>query len=345
MTRWRKRLKEEDAEALLKETIQIALRTRALTTKEVEQVNVDTTVQEKAVAYPTDAHNYNKARKHLVKIARRHGIKLRQSYERVGEKLLRQQGCYAHARQMNRSQRAVKKLRSILGYVLREVQQKLVLLTEREKQLVTLIKKLYIQKREDKQKVYSLHAPEVECIAKGKVRKKYEFGDKVSIVSSNKGNWILGTQALHGNPYDGHTLQCALDQAMKLTGHEIKKAYCDKGYRLKKAEALTSCQVLLPGQKRRSPEEKNRMKRRNAIEPIIGHLKSDHRLSRNYLRGVIGDKQNAILASCGFNMRKLLRVFLYPLIKRLFSSFFGVLSQIREVVFNFIFPLNCSPNI
>ena len=155
MTRWRKRLKAEDAEVLLKETIQIALRTKELTAKEVEQVNVDTTVQEKAVAYPTDARNYNKARKHLVKIAKRHGIKLRQSYERVGEKLLRQQGCYAHARQMNRSQRIIKKLRSILGRVLREVQENWTLLIEREKQLVTLIKKLYVQKQKDKQKVYS----------------------------------------------------------------------------------------------------------------------------------------------------------------------------------------------
>ena len=182
MTRWRKRLNKNDSEALLKETIQTALRMEAMKPKEVNHVNVDTTVQEKAVAYPTDARNYNKGRKLLVKIAKKRGIELRQSYARVGEELQRKQACYAHARQMKRSSKATKQLRNYLGRVIREIERNSEKLTKRENEILELVKRLHEQKREDKKKVYSLHAPEVECIVKGKAHKKYEFGCKASLV-------------------------------------------------------------------------------------------------------------------------------------------------------------------
>lgn len=328
MTRWRQRLSRSDSEALLKETIQTALLMKAMKPKEADRVNVDTTVQEKAVAYPTDARNYNKGRRLLVKIARKRGIELRQSYARVGDELLRKQARYAHARQMKRSAKATKQLRNYLGRVIREVERSSERLTEREKQILKLVKHLHAQKREDKKKVYSLHAPEVECIAKGKAHKKYEFGCKASLVSTNGSNWIVGADACHGTPYDGHTLAEALQQVKRLTGREVKEAYCDKGYRLKKDEMPETCRMFLPGGRKRSIAEKKRMKRRNAIEPIIGHLKSDHRLSRNFLRGVLGDVRNVILAACGFNMRKLLRAFLYPLLR----SFFGSISYGESLI-------------
>jgi IS5 family transposase len=236
-------------------------------------VNVDTTVQEKSVAYPTDARNYNKGRKLLVRIAKKRGIELRQSYARIGEELLRKQGKYAHARQMKRAMKMTRKLRNYLGRIIREVERSSELLTERERKILTIVKRLHSQKREDKNKVYSLHAPEVECIAKGKAHKKYEFGCKASLVSTNKSNWIVGASACHGTPYDGNTLKEALDQVKRITGREAKSAYCDKGYRLKKEEQPENCQVYLSGQRGLSKEEKAKLRRRNAIEPIIGHLK------------------------------------------------------------------------
>ena len=330
MTRWRKRLDKSDAEGLLKETIQTELRMDVMKPKEVNRVNVDTTVQEKAVAFPTDARNYNKGRKLLVRIAKKRGIELRQSYARVGEELLRKQGSYAHARQMKRSAKATKQLRNYLGRVLREIENNAEKLTKREQEILAFVKRLYVQKREDKNKVYSLHAPEVECICKGKTHKKYEFGCKASIVSTNGTNWVVGADACHGIPYDGHTLAEALSQVKRLTGAEVSEVYCDKGYRLKKAEEPENCRMFLPGNRKRSVAEKKRMKRRNAIEPIIGHMKSEHRLSRNYLRGILGDVRNVILAACGFNMRKLLRAFLYLKLKSFLRNFLNMMCIIKD---------------
>jgi IS5 family transposase len=341
MTRWRKRLNKNDSEALLKETIHTALRMQVIKPKEVVRVNVDTTVQEKAVAYPTDARNYNKGRKLLVKIAKKRGIELRQSYVRVGEELLRKQARYAYARQMKRSAKATKQLRTYLGRVIREMERSCEKLTKRENEILALVKRLHAQKREDKNKVYSLHAPEVECIAKGKAHKKYEFGCKASVISTNVTNWIVGADACHGIPYDGHTLLEAVSQVKRLTGCDVKEVYCDKGYRLKKEEVPEGFRMFLPGVRKRSAAEKKRMKRRNAIEPIIGHMKSDNRLSRNYLRGVLGDVFNVILAACGFNMRKLLRAFLYLQFRSFLRNFLSIRRIIKDALFRnkYIFSL------
>jgi len=221
---------------------------------------------------------------------------------------------------MKRAAKATKCLKNYLGRVLREIERSAEKLTEREREVLSLVKRLHNQKRDDKKKIYSLHAPEVECIAKGKAHKKYEFGCKASLVSTNETNWIVGASACHGTPYDGHTFVEALSQVKRLTGEEVKEAYCDKGYRLKKEETPENCRIFLPGERKRSVSEKKRMKRRNAIEPIISHLKSGHRLSRNYLRGIHGDVRNVILATCGFNMKKLLRAFLYLQLRSFLES-------------------------
>lgn len=214
LVKWRKRIGPKGMEKLLQVTIETAQRTEYVTEKHLERVNVDTTVQEKAIAFPTDARLYHKARRILVRLAKRTGIDLRQSYERLGKRALIMQGRYSHARQAKRARR----LWLYLGRVIRDIERKC---PAPEGALATMLeraKRIFNQKRNDTDKLYSMEAPEVECIAKGKAHKKYEFGCKVSLVSTSKDNWIVGIQALHGNPYDGHTLKDALAQAEQLTG-------------------------------------------------------------------------------------------------------------------------------
>ncbi len=168
--------------------------------------------------------------------------------------------------------------------------------------------RLLARKKHKKNKLYSCHAPEVECIAKGKIHKKYEFGCKVSVATTSRDNWIVGIQAHHGNPYDGHTLTDALSQVERMTGSTVKEAYCDRGYRGHKHTENTT--VHIAGNKRGIKRSLRKwLRRRCAIEPIIGHLKSDNRMGRNYLKGDEGDKINALLCGCGANIRKLIAAF------------------------------------
>ena len=322
LVRWRKRIGPAGMEKLLQGTINTAKSKEYVTEKHVERVNVDTTVQEKAIAFPTDARLYHKARKVLVRLAKRTGIDLRQSYERLGKMALVMNGRYGHARQMKKARREQKKLRIFLGRVIRDIERKHTPAPDsRFATILILAKRIYSQKRGDSNKVYSLHAPEVECIAKGKTHKKYEFGCKVSVVSTSRDNWIIGMQAVHGNPYDGHTLKSSLEQATRIAGLTPEHAYCDRGYKGSQKE-VTGSVVHLANNSRKDmkPSEWRWYKRRNAIEPIIGHTKSDNRLDRNFLKGKEGDKINAILAGCGFNIRKLLRAILFWLFKERFRS-------------------------
>jgi transposase, IS5 family len=321
LVKWRQRIGHHGMAKLLKVTIDTAKARKHVTEEHLERVNVDTTVQEKAIAFPTDARLYDKARRILVRLAKRQGIALRQSYERVGKAALIKHGRYRHARQAKRARREQKKLWLYLGRVIRDIERKC---RQPGSLLATMLERaqrIFTQKRDDCNKLYSMQAPEVECIAKGKAHKKYEFGCKVSLVSTSKDNWIVGVQALHGNPYDGHTLKSALAQAEEMTGWRPGNAYCDKGYR-GAAKVIESTAIHLANRKKNSmkPREWAWFKRRNAIEPIIGHTKSDHRMDRNYLKGEEGDKINAILAGCGFNLRKLLRAILLWLFKERFRD-------------------------
>ena len=309
LVRWRNRVGAEGMEKLLKKTIESAKRKKLVREQEVKRVNVDTTVQEKAIAFPTDARLYYKMLQRLVRMGKEAGIGLRQSYRRLSKKALARQGRYAHAKQMKRAKKETKKLKTYLGRLLREIERKSEQANEKVHELLELAKKLYRQKREDKGKLYSIHAPEVECISKGKAHKRYEFGCKVRMVTTSKGNWILGIDAIHGNPYDGHTLKASIEQATKIAGWQPKEAYCDKGYRGSETIEGTTIQLTNRKKKSVSRREWKWFKRRSAIEPIFGHLKSDNKLERNHLKGKEGDRINAILAGCGFNMRKLLRAF------------------------------------
>ena len=321
LVKWRKRIGPKGMERLLAGTIETAKSENHVSKEHLERVNVDTTVQEKAIAFPTDARLYHKARRILVRLAKRDGIELRQSFERLGKQALIMQGRYSHARQMKRSKREQKKLRIYLGRVIRDIHRKCSQPGEKLAIMLERAQRIFTQNRSDKNKLYSMQAPEVECIAKGKVHKKYEFGCKVSLVSTSKDSWIVGVQAVHGNPYDGHTLKAALDQAEEISGWRPQNAYCDKGYKGAPA-GLNNTVVHLANKKKKSmkPSEWKWYRRRSGIEPIIGHAKSDHRMDRNYLKGEEGDKINAILAGCGFNIRKLLRAILLWLFKERFRG-------------------------
>jgi len=332
MTRWRKRVGADGAEKLLEQTITTALKQGYLKRTQCQKVSVDTTVQTKDIRFPTDARLYDRMREKLVEAAEAENIKLRQNYRRVGKKILRSQQNYAHARQGRRAGKQTKKLKTILGRVVRDIERKADNPSEKLKSLLPLAKRLLEQRRDSKYKIYSIHEPQVECIAKGKAHQRYEFGCKVGVVLSHKGNWILGAQALEGNPYDGHTLSGSLQQAQKLSGIAIQKAVCDQGY---KGHGIKDIEVsLVPRKKRKSKRSLQEFwKRRNAIEPIIGHSKSDHRLERNKLAGEAGDQFNAVLSACGFNIKKLMRAF-WPWIQKALDKFYEFSFQ-RTLILKF----------
>jgi IS5 family transposase len=317
LVKWRQRIGPERMEKVLQETIAAAQRQAALKPNELRRVNVDTTVQEKAIAFPTDARLYQKARLVLVREARRAGIELRQSYARVGKRALQKQGRYASAQQLKRAGRETKRLRTYLGRVIRDIERKAAAqgqeLSAPLAQLLERAQRIHQQQRTDKHKLYSMQAPEVECIAKGKEHKKYEFGCKVSVATTSKRGWVVGIKALPGNPYDGHTLKAAHAQVEQLTGVKPTELFVDRGYRGAQHHPADT-QVYLSGRKL-SGRLKRLLRRRSAIEPVIGHLKQDHRMKRNYLKGQAGDQINALLVGSGFNLRKLLRVFFWLILR------------------------------
>ena len=308
MTRWRKRLSEKGAEQLLKETIESGLRMRAIKPSQMERVNIDTTVQEKDIRFPTDARLYDRAREKLVQFAKGCRIKLRQSYKIKGKEELLNSSRYAHARQMKRARAATRKLRTYLGRVIRDITRKVSKQSAELKELLEVCSKIYDQKRNDKNKIYSVHEPNVECISKGKAHKRYEFGVKVSVATTSKGGWFLGALAIHGNPYDGHTLKVAMEQISRL-GYDPGKVFVDQGYRKHNYQGDSEIYVDKKRKSKTADSLWRWMKRRAAVEPSIGHLKQEHRMDRNRLKGVEGDKINATLSAAGMNFRKLLKFF------------------------------------
>jgi len=316
LTIWRQRLGEEVLAGLLQESLNVAHKSGALATKDLERVAVDTTVQEKAVAHPTDAALNHRAIEKLVDLAKSEGVKLRQSYLRVAKRAAIMVGRYIHAHQFKRARRSLKFLRTRLGRLIRDIRRKIdgnPALEERLGPLLDLALRVRHQEaRQRGPKVYSLHAPEVECIGKGKARKPYEFGCKVSIttpVTAPKGGqFVLHAKALHGNPFDGHTLGPVIVDLEKLTGLAVRRIHVDKGYR--GHNHPDRFRVWITGQVRRVTKPIRReMRRRAAIEPVIGHVKAEHRMGRNYLKGRDGDRVNAVLAAAGYNFSMLLRWF------------------------------------
>jgi IS5 family transposase len=314
LTRWRQRLGEEQLVALIQESLSVAHKTGAMASKDLERVVVDTTVQPKAIAHPTDARLMHRALEKLVALAQDAGVPLRQSYARVAKRAAIMVGRYSHAHQFKRARRALKFLRTRLGRVIRDIRRKIAgdaVLKARFGPLLDLALRVRFQdQRQRGHKVYALHAPEVECIGKGKARAPYEFGCKVSVATPvtqpKGGQFVLHAQAPHGNPFDGHTLGPVVAGIEKLTGVETRRIHVDKGYR--GHNHPHKFRVWISGQVRRVTKTIRReMKRRAAVEPVIGHLKAEHRLGRNYLKGRDGDRINAVLAAAGYNFSLLLR--------------------------------------
>ena len=312
LSHWRKRLGDK-LELLLAESLRVAHASGALRTRDLARVTVDTTVQPKAITFPTDAKLLHAAIKGLNRLARRHGVRLRQSYLRIAKHAAMMAGRYAHAKQFNRHRRQLRILRTRLGRIIRDIRRKIAGQPALEAAFQwPLARASQIRSQQQRQrgwKLYSFHAPEVECIGKGKASAPYEFGVKVSIVTTNArapgGQFVLHAKALPGNPYDGHTLRSAIEDTERLTGREIERAYVDKGYR--GHDAPNPHRVFISGQKRGVfGAIKRELRRRSAIEPVIGHMKSEGHLGRCYLKGTAGDAANAILTAVGHNLRLVL---------------------------------------
>jgi transposase, IS5 family len=312
LSHWRKRLGDR-LELLLAESLRVAHASGALRSKDLARVTVDTTVQPKNISFPTDAKLLHAAIKGLNRLANRHGVRLRQSYVRIARRAAMMAGRYAHAKQFNRHRRELRFLRGRLGRLIRDIGRKIAGHPDLEAAFaLPLTRAFQIRSQQQRQrgwKLYSFHAPETECIGKGKASAPYEFGVKVSIVTTNArapgGQFVLHAKALPGNPYDGHTLRDVIDQTQKLTGREIERAYVDKGYRGHDTE--NPRRVFISGQKRGVfGVIKRELRRRSAIEPVIGHLKAEGHLGRCYLNGRAGDAANAILSAVGHNFRRIL---------------------------------------
>ena len=339
--RFRASIGEAGMEQILAATIDTALASKAIKPAEFERIIVDSTVQEKAIAYPVDSRLLEIARHKIVVHAKRCGIALRQSFAKEGKTLKRKAGGYAHAKQFKRLNRTIKRQRTIVGKLIREVRRQLGwgafnaaaapttlialnILLERADRIRT-------QQPKDKNKLYALHAPEVECISKGKARNRYEFGVKVSLAVTHKQGLMVGAKRFVGNPYDGHTLAAQISQCNELiqaAGSEVKQAFVDLGYRGVDADN-PGIEVVHRGRiKSMNERQKRQLKRRQAIEPAIGHVKHDsprlprNRMIRCYLRGSIGDALHAISCAAGYNIRWLMRAIMRLGLRGLFAFVF-----------------------
>jgi transposase, IS5 family len=325
MTRWRQRIGPERLDLLLAESLAAAQRGGAVEEKHFRRVTIDTTVMPKAVTHPTDSKLLQRGIEILVRLARRQGIRLRQSYLRVAKRAKREAAKLIYSGRPRQAERQVRQLRTWLGRLFRDIARKIAGNAVARAAFagpLGLIGRLLRQRREDRgrDKLYSLHAPEVECIGKGKAHARFEFGVKVSLATTNAlapgGQFVLGARSLPGNPFDGHTLAEQIAQTERLTGVEVERAYVDRGYRGHDADKT---RVILSGQKRGiTPTIRRERRRRNAIEPVIGHMKDDGHLGRNFLLGADGDATNLTLAAASHNLR-LLRAWLARLLAFLLS--------------------------
>jgi len=303
---FRNSIGKEGAEKLLKVSVQ-------LFGKEAQEkeVLIDSTVQEKNITYPTDAKLHKRIIEKVNKIAKQEGIVLRQTYTRTLKQLMIDQRFHSHPKRRKKARAALRKIKTIAGRQVRDIERQFTLSQQAKyKELLIILNRILIQQKGDKNKIYSIHEPDVSCIAKGKEAKKFEFGNKSGIVVTKTSKIVVGAIAFENNPYDGHTLEEHLNQTEYLTQSRPKTGIVDRGYKGKKK--INGTQIISPS----VPKEKTthyekqkarkRFRARAGIEPVISHVKHDHRMLRNYLKGAIGDQLNTILAGTGFNLKKML---------------------------------------
>jgi IS5 family transposase len=299
------------------------------------EIVVDSTVQEKNITYPTDTKQYRKILARCWKLADTQGVSLRRRYRKEVRLCLMAQRWRKDPRQRKAARKGQRRLRTIAGTLLRELERKLSPeMRENQKEAFALYRRVLSQKRQDSEKIYSLHEPHVYCIAKGKEHKKYEFGTKASLAMTKTHGVIVAAVAHETNQYDGHTLPEVLDQAEAITDCRAKVAIVDRGYRGRKMVGET--EILVPGKppvgqsRSQNAKMRARFRRRAAIEPVISHLKYDFRLLRCFLKGFEGDQINLMLAAAAWNLRKWMRDA---------SSFW--LNILRMVLGSFTLRLSC----
>lgn len=327
---FRKRIGKEGVEKIF--AMSVGLHGKA---SEEKQVIIDTTVQEKNVTYPTDGKLAIKMIHHLHKIAKQEGIQLRRTFVKEVKQHRISLRFFRHPKKIKKAKAAMKRLETIVGVLIRDISRKISEDRLKEyKETFALFEKVVDQKQKDKGKIYSLHEPHIYAIAKGKDHKKYEYGTKASIVTTKTSGVIIGVAAHEKNEHDSKTLEAALSSAKANRSKPIKEAICDRGYRgVNEVDGTT---ISIPGTplkrdtKYQKDQKRKKFKRRAAIEPTIGHLKSDHRLSRNYLKGFVGDEINLLLAAAAFNLKKWMNHFLLALFMLRIALFIYTPLSVRE---------------
>lgn len=303
LVHFRNRIGTEGIELIFKESIRINGRDG-----QEKEATTDTTVQEKNITYPTDNKLHRKIIKKCIAIADKEGIELRQRYPRTVKKLALDQRFRNHPKNKGRARKADRKVKTIAGRLVRELERKLT--PNKDLGVLVLFKKILAQQKTDSHKIYSLHEPHTQCISKGKEHKKYEFGSKVSIITTKTTGVIIGAINMEKNVHDSKTLYPALEQQQRLTGVILKNNFVDRGYRGVKEVLGTKITIpdVPPKERTRYQKQKLRkaFKRRAAIEPRIGHLKQDHRLSRNFYNGTKGDNNNVMLAAAAMNFKRMI---------------------------------------
>jgi transposase, IS5 family len=329
LVHFRNRIGEKGIELILQESIRV----NGKDGQEQEAVT-DSTVQEKNITYPTDNKLHRKIIKKCIALAEKQGIELRQTYTRTLKKMLLEQRFRNHPENKGRAKKADRKVKTIAGRLVRELGRKLP--PNLYQDILNLFKKILIQSKNDTHKIYSIHEPHVQCMSKGKEHKKYEFGSKVSIITTKNSGVIIGAINIEKNVHDSKTLQPAIEQQQRLTGITIKNNYVDRGYR--GIKEILGTRIIIPDTpgKSRSSYEKQKLrkgfKRRAAIEPKISHLKQDHRLSRNFYKGIKGDNINVMLAASGMNFKRRMNKWkLNPLIV-LFYFFHTILKVFKKSI-------------
>jgi len=321
---FRKRIGEEGMKKIFKQSIDLF--GEEVIKREVKEVRIDTTVQEKNITFPTDRKLCEKAIAYCGRIADKEGISLKRTYGREIKKLRYQLRFVKRPRNVKKQSKALRRLQRIALKIHHDLDTQLKAgQISKHEEVIKIILRILTQQRGDHQKIYSIHEPEVLCIAKGKEHKPYEFGSKSSFAYSRTGGILLGAMTVEGNMYDGHTLQPQLEQVKELTGKTPKKAIVDRGYRGN--DQIGKTEVVMPKNLKRESYYKRRMRKarcqsRAGVEGLISHVKFDHRMLRNYLKGTVGDKMNTLLAASAYNMKKWMAMMRQEILLALFGRSF-----------------------